>query len=59
MNGKLRNHGRTSLNKALSPNTNKKGLRRGLCERVIRREATEIEGLVYIKYTVVVSVRLS
>ena len=32
----------------VAPNTSKQRSRSGLCERVIRREATETEGLIYI-----------
>ena len=35
-------------------NTNEQRSQIGLCERVIRREATETEGLAYISYFVVV-----
>ena len=33
-----------------APDTNKQKPQSGFCEGVIRREATEIEGLVYIQY---------
>ena len=32
----------------VAPNTSEQRSRSGLCERVIRREATETEGLVYV-----------
>ena len=32
----------------VAPNTSEQRSRSGLCERVIRREATETEGLIYI-----------
>ena len=34
----------------VAPNTNEQRSRSGLCERVIRREATETEGLVLYNY---------
>ena len=36
----------------VAPNTNEQRSRSGLCERVIRREATETEGLVLYNYRV-------
>ena len=33
------------------PNTSEQRSRSGLCKRVIRREATETEGLVFINFT--------
>ena len=37
----------------VAPNTKEPRSRSGLCERVIRREATETEGLVYIESSIV------
>ena len=39
---------RGCLLKRVAPNMNEQRSRSGLCERVIRREATESEGLVFI-----------